>query len=65
LAVIDRMMAVPSVEKSVPVEPASNPRAAAANTEERPAQVEKTVRKDTLDETAELFRTVFKGEIVP
>jgi len=55
---IDRMMgpvvgATPAAEPTK-VAPVRNPHAGAA-----------TVVKDGLDETAELFKTVFKGEIVP
>ena len=71
LAVIDRMMAAPAAERAP--EPARNPHAGAAAASapvavlgpkelsvERPAAA-----KDALDEAAELFKTVFKGDIVP
>jgi hypothetical protein len=59
------MMAAPAGEKSVPGEPVRNPHAgAAAGRDEQPA-AERPGTKDALDETAELFRSVFKGELLP
>lgn len=66
------MMAAPAVEK--PIEPPKNLHAGAAAAVppappplapkaihvERPAAA-----RDTLDEAAQLFKTIFKGEIVP
>jgi hypothetical protein len=70
LAVIDRMMAAPAPERSAPAAVVRNPHAGAAAatpvlghkalTVERPG-----APRDELDEAAELFRVVFKGEILP
>jgi hypothetical protein len=59
LAILDKMMAAPAPEKAETplVEPPRNPHAGAASV------VSPT--KDPLDETAELFKVIFKGEIVP
>jgi len=56
LAILDRMMDAPPVGK--PAEEPRNPHAgAAAATGAQP--------KTSLDETAELFKAIFKGDIVP
>jgi len=67
LAVIDRMMAAPGADQTTEAAPVRNPHAgaAAAGIAEKPPVAEKPVSKDSLDETAELFRSIFKGEIVP
>jgi len=64
------MMAAPAPERSAPPTEVRNPHAGAAAaspvlgpkalTVERPS-----VLRDELDEAAELFRVVFKGEILP
>jgi hypothetical protein len=75
LAVIDRMMAAPVPEKPVS-EAARNPHAgaAAAGTSPAPPPVlgpkavvvdRSSAPLDALDQAAELFKVVFKGEIVP
>jgi len=70
LAVIDRMMAAPAPERPAPVE-VRNPHAGAAAAASpvlgpKALNVERpSATKDELDEAAELFRVVFKGEILP
>lgn len=73
LAIIDRMMAAPAVAKTISPEagaPTKNPHAGAASTV-APSPVatatlpQKGATKDPLDATAELFKTIFKGDIVP
>ena len=75
LAVIDRMMAAPAPEKLVS-EPTRNPHAgaAAAGTPPAPPPVlgpkavvvdRSSGPQDALDQAAELFKVVFKGEIIP
>lgn len=63
------MMAAPAPEKSAPVE-VRNPHAGAAAASPvlgpKALHVERpSATKDELDEAAELFRVVFKGEILP
>lgn len=77
LDIIDRMIAAPALEKPV-TEPAPNRHAGAAAASAPPVPppapllapkgitVERTGgAKDALDEAAELFKVIFKGEIVP
>jgi hypothetical protein len=72
LAILDRMMAAPAVENvatSGSPGPKRNVHAGAAAAE-RPGVVEKpsareSLPKDSLDEAAELFKSIFKGDIVP
>jgi len=63
LAILDRMMAAPAPAAKVPEpEAPRNPHAGAASAgETRP----EAPVKDALDEAAELFKTVFKGDIIP
>lgn len=69
------MIAAPAAEKPVP-EPAVNRHAGAASAVPAPPPVpilapkgitveRAAAAKDPLDEAAELFRVIFKGEIVP
>gem|GEM_PF-4862679 len=64
LAILDRMMDAPAAK---PAEPPKNPHAgaAAATGAAGSAPAVAAPAKTSLDETAELFKAVFKGDIVP
>jgi len=57
LAILDRMMEAPAPEK--PAEAPRNPHAGAASA------TGPVPTKSPLDEAAELFKAIFKGDIVP
>ena len=70
LDIIDRMMAAPAAEKTTSAVATVNKHAGAASVgvpqpTSPVAEPRAELPKDGLDEAAELFKVIFKGEIIP